>query len=112
MSIRVVAKKVKRGGRKFFRVTEVSALRRDELPEEYLATAPCCWLSGECLNLKDCDSLTIDSEGKIYSPPAPALLVGGMYAKECFEQRMAYLAKCGERLTRMNEWSGEVVVEI
>jgi hypothetical protein len=92
------------------RVLRVEALRREELPKEYLE-GPHCYLDAEgnlCMgNVREVWGASFRESTK--------MTMGGMYPEGEFQGFLEFIWKCGQRLAEINranlrlarEWQGE-----
>ena len=124
MCIRIKAKKIVQNGDLWFEIVSFKALGKKGLPSEYTVKTPAAWLSASLrkIILFHRGQIKTGDDGKANRwNHTTTLAVGHKLTKAAFEERMAFLDKCGERLTEINaaekkaktaNWSGEVDIEI
>ena len=127
MCIRVKAKKVMVDDEQYVEVTDIKALTKDDLPKKYVKCWPSAWkhCTKDILHIYHGGFIKTDFTGAFikkneanYLPVSLELSVGDRIEKSAFSERMAFLSKCGDRLTQINkqakelDWQGEIDVKI
>jgi hypothetical protein len=99
MRLKIKVEKVIERGIPSYKILEIEALKRSELPDDYLNGDPYCYLQ----------------ENLVIGPARECLYMNGVYTLTDFNKKLSTLKECGERLGKINKnikelranWTGQ-----
>lgn len=121
MVIKIETEKVLKDGKQYRKILNITGVfERDELPKEYLKSAPNIYYSRHILVVRTtmseiksgiCFSYYVKING------ADKMIIDEMYPESTFQEMVKYITMCGNRLHKINKekknsWKGKETIEI